>query len=338
MDTASKVKIAILVILLSALPAYIFLTFLGDLMSSLLAGARAQLFGQVFVAILLEAFPFVLLGSIVSGVVEVLVPPERIARFVPKRLGTRLLAAATLGLVLPMCGCGIVPVARRLVRKGLPLEMAMVYMLAGPIVNPVVIASTAVAFVGQGLALWMSVARILCGVAVAMVVGLVVAHWDRGATAARQVDRGSQNSGGHPKGSHVLPQVMGHMVHDFLLLGGYLLFGSILAAAFQAFVPRDVIVSIARTPVLSSAGMMVMAFAMNLCSETDAFVAAAFSQFSFAARLAFLVLGPMLSFKMAAMFLGAFPRRMLVLVVVVAAPLVLAVCEISGWLFACLGG
>ena len=337
-STADKAKIALLVIMVSAVPLYIVLALLSDLMGALLAGARAQLFGQVLVAILLEAFPFILLGSIVSGVLEALVPPERLATFVPKRPGMRLLAAVAMGVVFPVCNCGIVPVARRLIRKGLPTEMALVYMLAGPIVNPIVIASTAVAFAGQGQALWMPAARVLCGVAVAMTVGAAMARWGGAIAGVQPTGRDSHEGGGRADGRRVLPCLLGHIVQDFTYLGAYLLLGSLVAAAFQAFVPRDVLVSVGRTPVLASAGMMAMAFALNLCSEADAFVAATFGQFSWAGRLAFLVFGPMLSFRMAGLYAGAFPRRIVAALMLIAVPLVVAVCELAGWLLACLKG
>ena len=346
---SDRIKIAILVLVVGFLPAYVFWRFVMDRLGDLFSGARAQLFGQVLLAILMEAFPFVLMGAIVSGVVEVFVPPERLARIVPKRLITRLLAAVALGVIFPVCDCGIVPVARRLIRKGLPIEMGMVYMLAGPIVNPMVIASTVVAFVGQGLVIWMPVARVTCAVAVALVVGYIVARWSgtekkgtfyfsgNSPTAQEQgTDGKSRMSPFFTDEPHehqkVLPHVLEHVMGDFLLLGGYLLFGAVLASAFQAFVPRNILVSFGQTPVVASAGMMVMAFIMNLCSEADAFIAATFTQFSFAGRLAFLVFGPMLDFKMVAMYLGAFPRKMLLAVLVIAPPLVVAVCELAGWL------
>ena len=131
---------------------------------------------------------------------------------------------------------------------------------------------------------------------------------------------------------------MTHVVHDFMLLGGYLLLGSFIAAGLQAFVPRDMLVSVGATPVAASGAMMLMAFLLNLCSEADAFVAAALAQFSFAGRLAFLVFGPMLDVKLVAMYLGAFPKRMLLLVVVCVPPLCLGVCELAGWLHLVLAG
>jgi hypothetical protein len=229
-----------------------------------------------------------------------------------------------------------VPVARRLVRKGLPLEMAVVYMLAGPLVNPIVITSTAVAFSGQGLSLWMSLARVLCGLVVAIAVGLMAARWG-GDDPLRPVPHDSHGTAKRLPASQVLPRVLNCMVQDFVLLGGYLMLGALVAATFQAFVPRSVLVSLGQMPVLGSLAMMVMAFAMNLCSEADAFVAATFGQFSSAGRLAFLVLGPMLSFRMLATYAGTFRRRMLI-VLIMAAPLTLVVCELAGRLLALAGG
>jgi hypothetical protein len=193
-----------------------------------------------------------------------------------------------------------------------------------------------VAFSGQGLSLWMPLARVFCGLAVAVAVGLMAARWGE-TDPLRPTPHDSHNERERLPAAQVLPHVLNCMVQDFVLLGGYLMLGALVAATFQAFVPRNVLVSIGQLPVLGTLAMMVMAFAMNLCSEADAFVAATFGQFSLAGRLAFLVLGPMLSFRMVAAYAGTFRRRML-LVLIVAAPLTLAVCELAGWLLTLLGG
>ena len=234
---ADKAKIIILALMVAAIPLYLLLWATQEWLDQLLAGARAQLFGQVLVAILLESLPFVLAGSIVSGLLEALVPADRIARLVPRNRALRLLAAAGMGVVLPLCNCGIVPVARRLVRKGVPLEMAVVYMLAGPLVNPIVIASTAVAFSGQGLSLQMALARVLCGLTVAVAVGLLAARWG-GDDPLRPTQHESHNPLERLPAAQVLPRILHCMVQDFVLLGGYLMAGAVVAAAFQAFVPR----------------------------------------------------------------------------------------------------
>src|SRR5207248_7173284 len=98
--------------------------------------------------ILYEAMPFIILGVLIAGLLEELVPSQLIARFIPRN---RLLAIAIggwLGLVFPMCECGIIVVMKRLLRKGLPLSVCVAYMLAGPVINIVVMTSTFVAFSG----------------------------------------------------------------------------------------------------------------------------------------------------------------------------------------------
>lgn len=340
-----KALIAMLVLVVGFLPAYWALTFLLERLETFFEIREAQVFGVVLIAILLEAFPFVLLGSLVSGTIEVLVPAETLRRFVPKRRAARLAMAPLLGIVFPVCECGVVPVVRRLLRKGLPLEMAVVYLLAGPIVNPIVIASTIMAFLRTPTAWAMPIGRVAVGVVVAMAVGLVLARRDARRRSQESVRDDAANPpetetevepavGAPPrrKAGDAVAAILHHTSTDFLLLGGFLLLGAMIAATAQAFVPRDVLVSVGKTPVVSSAAMMLLAFALNLCSEADAFVAASFVQFSFAAKLAFLVLGPMLDVKLVAMYLGALPRRVLVAVVVMVPVLVLVLSEAAGLL------
>ncbi len=328
---ADKIKIGLLVALVAAVPTWIVAGFVRDRLEVFFSGARTLVFGQVMMAILLEAVPFVLIGAIVSGTVEVFVAPERLASVVPRRLGSRLALAAAAGLLFPVCECGVVPLVRRLIRKGLPLEMAMVFLLAAPIVNPTVIASTFAAFVGQDTWLAMPVARVGVGVTVAMATGAALQWWSRRhpLDEAKVVPAG----GAHTHEGPALLRVLQAVVHDFMLIGGYLLVGSILAAAFQSFVPRTALVALGQTPVAATGSMMALAYGLNVCSEADAFIAAAFSQFSFASRLAFLVFGPMLDMKLTMLYLGALPKRMLLAVVFVAGPLVVIVCELVGLLW-----
>src|SRR5438093_4010706 len=99
-----------------------------------------------FLSILYEAMPFIVLGAVIAGFLEELVPQHLVSKFVPKNHVLAIALSALLGLIFPMCECGIVPVMRRLLRKGLPLSCCLAYMLAGPIINVVVISSTLVAF------------------------------------------------------------------------------------------------------------------------------------------------------------------------------------------------
>jgi uncharacterized membrane protein YraQ (UPF0718 family) len=326
---ADKIKIAILILMVAAIPLYLVVPWAHRQLETFFSQARAQVFGQVLIAILLEAFPFVLLGAIVSGLIEVLVPAEKLARFVPKRLAARRAVAPLLGIIFPVCECGVVPVVRRLLKKGLPLEMAVVYLLAGPILNPIVLASTIMAFWRTQPWWAMPLGRATLGVAVALLVGLVLAL-SFGKRSARASEAAPEE---HRGGGSALAHILHHAANDFLLLGGFLILGSMIAAAAQAFVSYETLRSVGQTPFASSAGMMALAFVLNLCSEADAFVAASFVQFTFASKLAFLVFGPMLDIKLVAMYLAALPRRVLVTVLLVVPVLVLALSELAGWLY-----
>lgn len=129
-----------------------------------------------FSSILWEAFPFVVLGAIIAGILEEVVPQQALTRFVPHNKIFAVGLGGILGLVFPMCECGIVPVMRRLLRKGLPLGTCVAYMMAGPIINVVVIGSTVVAFEKYGLAIHMTSLRVGLGFVVAVVTGLLVEY------------------------------------------------------------------------------------------------------------------------------------------------------------------
>ena len=106
-------------------------------------------FSAIALAIFVEAMPFLAVGALLSAAIEVFVPPERLAGCLPKGTVAGIALGATAGMLLPTCECGVVPVARRLMDKGVPPHVAVAYMLAAPVVNPVVLVSTWVAFQGK---------------------------------------------------------------------------------------------------------------------------------------------------------------------------------------------
>jgi len=141
---------------------------------------------KVFMSILLEAMPFIVLGAIIAGLLEELVPQKLITRLLPRNRFLAIAVGALLGLIFPMCECGIIPVMRRLLRKGLPVSCCVAYLLAGPIINVVVMLSTYMAFEGKegtpvpaGMApqmggLWMMGMRMGLGYLVAIGTSLIV--------------------------------------------------------------------------------------------------------------------------------------------------------------------
>jgi uncharacterized protein len=269
--------------------------------------AWVQTFFVIFGSLLIQALPFVLLGALASAAIEVFVPIGTLERLAELPRPLQLPAAGLAGVAFPICECGSVPVARRLAAKGLAPAAAVTFMLAAPVVNPVVIASTFVAFRGRS-ALWtMVLGRFRLGLLVAVVVGWVVGDRSRDELLRPRTDDVPQPVDlGPPE-----PRWRSFFVHlgnDFLFMGRFLLLGATIAAVVQTFLPASAIDGVARIPVVSLLVMMGLAFVLSLCSESDAFIAASFTPFGPAAQLAFLVFGPMVDFKLAALYMGTFKR------------------------------
>ncbi len=260
----------------------------------------------VFGSLLVEAMPFILLGATVSAAIEVLVPPSAFARIALLPRGLQLPAAAAAGVAFPVCECGSVPVARRLAAKGLAPGAAITFMLAAPIVNPVVVASTFVAYSGRDTLWVMVLGRLALGFIVAMTVGWVLGRLRSGellraragTVEAHEVDEAEPR----------WRRFFGHLTGDVVFMARFLILGAALAAAIQTFVPRSIVDSVADLPVISLLAMMALAFVMSLCSESDAFVAASFTAFGPAPQLAFLVFGPMVDLKLAALYAGTYQK------------------------------
>lgn len=286
-----------------------------------------RIFASIAAAIVLEAMPFLALGSLLSALVEVFVSPARIARFTPRGLVGRVALGVSAGLVLPTCECGVVPVARRLMKKGAPGETVIAYLLAAPIVNPVVLASTYVAFRGSWLMLG---ARAAVAVVVAGVVALLVRRWV-GTRLLRA--EGSTPEHDHEPGGSRFVQVWQHAASDFLEMGKYLVLGAFAAAALKTLMPLDLVAHFEGNLPLSIAGMMLLAILLSVCSEADAFVAASFVTFPAAAKLAFITIGPMVDIKLVALYVATFRTRLVLLLVLVPTALVFALSYAFGvWL------
>jgi uncharacterized membrane protein YraQ (UPF0718 family) len=271
--------------------------------------AWVQTYFIIFGGLLIQALPFVLLGALASSLIEVFVPVstlEKIARL-PRPL--QLPAAGLAGVAFPICECGSVPVARRLARRGLMPSAAVTFMLAAPVLNPIVIASTIVAYRGR-TTLWPIVlGRFGIGLLVAIAVGWVLGGRSKEELLRQRPDddhRHHEVALGRPEARW--RRLFVHLGNDFLFMGRYLLIGATAAALVQTFLPAPIIDGVAGTVVLDLLVMMSLAFVLSLCSESDAFVAASFVQFGPAAQLSFLVFGPMMDMKLLALYSGTFRR------------------------------
>ena len=288
------------------------------------AGAN---FMVVFGSLLIGAIPLVMLGAFVAAIIGTFVPASAFARIgrLPEPL--QIPVAAVAGFGFPVCECGSVPVARRLVARGLIPSAAVTFMLAAPILNPIVVLSTAIAYRGRDVLWPMVLGRAGLGFVAAMVVGWVVGGRaregflrdlprDEAASCGCHDDHGgcscADGSCDHDHQDEARwRSFFGYFAGDFAYMGRYLVVGAAVAAFLQTLVPQSVVSAVADAPIISLLAMMALAFALSLCSESDAFVAASFVQFGVGGQLAFLVFGPMMDAKLAFLYNATFSRGFL---------------------------
>lgn len=280
----------------------------------------------LFIAISVEALPFVLLGAFIAALVEVYVSDKTFARFTRLPPGLQLPAAALGGFAFPVCECGSIPVARRFMRRGMHPGAAVAFMLAAPVFNPIVLASTFVAYSARGLGWQMLAGRAVLGLILAMTIG-----WALGTDGADEFLRArDDDADDHAHGDHCATpsdkrtSFVSHFTSDFLFMGRFLVMGALLSATLQTVIPRSLIAGVARTAILATLVMMLVAFVSSLCSQADAFVAVSFSPFPIGSQLAFLVFGPILDLKLALLYGSTFRKRFVSRLVIVAVPVVLA--------------
>jgi uncharacterized membrane protein YraQ (UPF0718 family) len=282
-------------------------------------------------AIVLEAAPFLLLGSLVGALIEVLVPEQTLLRLIPKSGVGQVATGLFAGMLLPTCECGIVPVVRRLLLKNVPPRVAIPYMMAAPVVNPVVLGSTLFAFQGDvSVVLWRVLLVVIPAAGMGFALGKaspravlrqrpVDLHRFEEAEVAHSADKTCGCGCAHGHGSHggAVGAVLFHTASEFVSMARFLVFGAVVAAGFKAFLPPEVLGYFAGNLLLAVGGLMLLAVALSVCSEADAFVAASFASFPMAAKVAFMAVGPMVDLKLIPLFLSVFTRRVAVALIVV---------------------
>ncbi len=288
-------------------------------------------FAYAFLSVVLEGVPFILAGVLLSGVIDAFLPPRLLPRLLPRNAAAGIVMAGLLGAVLPMCECGIVVVIRRLLKKGLPLSNAMAYMLAAPVVNPVVALSTYAAFRGQDpleIMFW----RMGLAFGVAVVAATVV-HFLRKPFMLRDdlLGVGSDHGADEPDTRTMTEKSAAAVrgtVGDFLDVTVYFILGAAVATLFNTSVNQQLIMPLAENRGVAVGGMMGLAALLSLCSTSDAFVAATFTPFPAAGKVAFMVFGPMVDLKLVFIYGLVFRKRFIVLMVTGLAVLVWLACMV----------
>jgi uncharacterized protein len=283
-------------------------------------------------SIVVEALPFVILGALVSVIVRLFAPTQRILRLLPKRPLLRRLSISLFGTFMPVCECGNVPVARGLVIRGLSVAESTTFLLAAPIINPVTLLATSQAFRLDPSIVWIRMAGAL--LIANLVGGLIALYKDQRelvskgfyntlceVEAADEHHHHEHHDHDHNYGSnrwHRWQEGIAIFRDEVSLMLKVLCLGALIAGATQVFVPRDVLTSLGSDPFLSILAMIALAFIVSICANVDAFFALAYSNtFTAGSIVAFLVFGPMVDIKMLTMMRTTYKVRLLAVITLV---------------------
>jgi uncharacterized protein len=296
----------------------------------------------LFLSLLVEAIPFLLLGVVLSSVLLIFIDERWLMARMPTNPVLGAFVGSCIGFLFPVCECGNVPVARRLIMQGVPMPVAIGFLLAAPTVNPIVIWSTWIAFHDRPEIV---VLRVVFSLLIATIVGYIfsvqkdlksilqpaialgtIRSQPKVSTGSSLLDGGdfmlgtagaaplrmTQDLIQAPKKSirANVNLVLDNIVQELRELGGVLVLGSAVAAAIQTLTPRELIVSLGEGPILSIVVMMLLAGSISICSTVDSFFALSFAAtFTSGSLLAFLVFGPMFDLKSIGLMLSIFKPK-----------------------------
>jgi uncharacterized protein len=306
----------------------------------------------LFLSLLVEAMPFLLLGVLFSGILLLFVDERKLIAKLPKNPLLGALVGSMVGFLFPVCECGNVPVARRMLMQGVPTPVAIGFLLAAPTINPIVIWATWTAFRDQPEIV---VLRVVFSLAIATIIGWVFSvqkdlrpllqpalaaawqpkqpHKDREKTSSDLLQSGTfwLSGTGDPIRldasvlqanlaatpikplSERLRLLLDNTIQELRELGSVLVIGSAIAALIQVFIPREVILNLGGGEITSILTMMLLAAVVSICSTVDSFFALSFaSTFTSGSLLAFLIFGPTIDLKGIGLMLSIFKPRAII--------------------------
>lgn len=265
----------------------------------------------IFLSIFLESLPFLLLGSLISSIIETFVSNETLARIIPKNKVLGSIVGICLGFFLPACDCAVIPVAKRLIKKKVPINVAVSFMLASPIINPVVILSTYHAFYKTNPDIFFE--RLLFGILIALIIGIILGIlYSKKEVVLNSEDK--INCECHDcEDTNRFLSIIKHTGIDLFEVSKYLMFGALIASIIQVVLPRDILIMFNDNKILSVLALMLFAYLISLCSTSDSFVGKSLlSSFSKSSIIAYLLLGPMIDIKNTIVLLGNYKKSFVI--------------------------
>lgn len=284
----------------------------------------------IFLSIIIEALPFVLIGSLLSGAIEIFINPNKITTLLPKNKILRVFFGTFIGFIFPSCECGIIPIFNRILDKNVPSYTAIPFLVTAPIINPIVLFATYSAF---GNSMRFVLLRFLGAIVISLIIGIFLAFLGDENILKTKCNTHQHYHYENETYLKKLFLTLSHAIDEFFDTGRYLIFGSLVASIMQIYVPTRLLTSIGHNPVMAVLIMMLLAFILSLCSEADAFIGASLlSTFGIAPVLAFLLVGPMVDIKNLLMMLNAFKSRFILQFVGITLLMTLVYCLIIGGL------
>ncbi|HGD3235632.1 TPA: permease [Streptococcus agalactiae] len=282
----------------------------------------------IFISIIIEALPFVLLGTILSGIIEVFITPDIVNKFLPKNKFLRVLFGTFVGFVFPSCECGIIPIINRFLEKQVPSYTAVPFLATAPIINPIVLFATYSAF---GNSIRFLILRFVGATIVTIALGVMLAFLVDDNILKEDAKPTHFHDYSDKKWYQKIFLALAHAIDEFFDTGRYLVFGTLIASAMQIYLPTRVLTTIGHSPITAILVMMLLAFILSLCSEADAFIGASLlSTFGIAPVMAFLLIGPMIDIKNLMMMVNSFKTRFIVQFISVSSIIIIIYCLFVG--------
>ena len=278
----------------------------------------------IFTSIFFESLPFLILGAVISSIIETYVSNETMAKIIPKNKVLGSIVGIFLGFFLPACDCAVIPVSKRLLKKKVPINVAVSFMLASPIINPVVLLSTYYAFYKTNPEIFWY--RLIFGIVIALIIGVItgIAFKDKRVIKNEILEEDDddcccechhdhEHEHDHHHHKHTLKgdflSICKHTANDFFEVVKYLMFGALLASLVQVMLPRNILLVFDNNQILSILVLMIFAYLISLCSTSDSFIGKSLlSSFSKGSIMAYLLLGPMIDVKNTFVLLGNFKK------------------------------
>lgn len=276
----------------------------------------------IFMSIFFEALPFLLLGSLISSCIETFISDEKLASLIPKNPILGSIVGVFLGFFIPACDCAVIPVSKRLIKKKVPINVAISFMLASPIINPVVLLSTYYAFYRTNPNIfWL---RIILGIIISLIIGIIMGIiFNNKKVITNNKDEHSchchcecgHNHHHHHKRSikNNILSIFKHTSYDMFDVVKYLMFGALIASLVQVLVPRSILMIFNNNDILSIIILMLFAYLISLCSTSDSFIGKSLLQsFSESGIIAYLLLGPMIDIKNTVVLFGNYKKSFVI--------------------------